>query len=795
MAKLLALYAFIVAALSFVGWALDIPLYADWDGDGIAMQPNTTVGCAVAALGALLLSPRWFRFAAVAGVFVLLLGLANLFQITTNISIGIDTLLMFDREWGRGGVVAPGRFGTPATISFILLGLALMTLALARRNGDDDVSYREKVAGVSLAWTTLGISSLSLMSFLYGADVLHMIPMVTVIAMQTASCLLALSLSLILKHQDIGLTKLICNDGPAGMLVRRILPSIVLIPIILGLLKIIGQDVGLYDTEFGTTARTIVEIALLMFLLWWTGSTVSRYASESGERGRRLELLTKTAPVSIVHFDIDQRLSLANDVFLSWLGKSHDEVEGKHLVDLIGAEEFQKLEKHINHLLDGGGQLEIEEEIVFPTGSRFIKADLAIIDDESGVASGVVAIIDDVTERRETEIRLRESEERFRMASDAARALVYDTDLTGSRPVIVYGLRRVTGYSSRRGDLSSEWWHSLIHKEDIDGHKKILDDVIPHQHSYRSTYRIRHEDGHWIWVEDTARIIRDEAGEAVQAIGTIVDITAQRLVESELEAKILERTAALTTAYEQLKREIRDRLHSERQRFGLLKRLVSVQEDERGRIARDIHDQLGQRLTALRLKLASLRNLVKENKEIINRVDRLQTISELLDGEVSFLAWELRPAILDDAEFLPALEQYVGEWSRFVEITAEFHKTGLHTTAIDGEIATNLYRITQEALNNVAKYSKASLVNVILEKRGDELILIIEDDGVGFDVAAVIDSAEQRGGFGLFGMRERASLIMGTLQVESLVGKGTTIFVRVPLTSVDESYAEKSYAA
>lgn len=679
-ANLLALYAFAGAIVTLFGWKLDVQVLTAWDGSGVSMQPNAAIGCGVAALSIFLLSYKYWRLAAVCAAFVLLLGLANLLQIAADLNLGIDTLFMFEREWGRGGTISPGRFGTPATISFVLLGISLVTLCLSNKNHDDkDESYRERVAAVALAWATLTISTLSLMSHLYGASILHTIPLVTVIAMQTATCFFALSLSIILKNQDLGLVKLICNDGPAGMLIRRFVPVVIVVPIFLGWVKLAGWEAGFFDIQFGITARTIIEIGLMIFLLWWTGLSIGRYAQESDDRGRQL----------------------------------------------------------------------------------------------------------------------RESEERFRMASDAARALVYDTDLTGSRPVIVHGLRRVTGYSSRRGDLSSEWWRSLIHDEDIAEHKKTLDDVIPFQHTFRSTYRIRHKDGHWVWVEDTAKIIRDDAGEAVQMIGTIVDVTAQRLVESELEAKISERTAALTTAYDQLKREIRDRLHSERQRFGLLKRLVSVQEDERGRIARDIHDQLGQRLTALRLKLASLRNVAKGNKEISERVDRLQTISELLDGEVSFLAWELRPAMLDDTEFLPALEQYVIEWSRFAEINTEFRKLGLDTTRIDGEIATNLYRITQEALNNVAKYSKASLVNVILERRAQDMILIIEDDGVGFDVPSVMDSADKRGGFGLFGMRERASLIMGELQVESVTGKGTTVFVKVPLKveAATVSNAERSYAA
>ena len=147
---------------------------------------------------------------------------------------------------------------------------------------------------------------------------------------------------------------------------------------------------------------------------------------------------------------------------------------------------------------------------------------------------------------------------------------------------------------------------------------------------------------------------------------------------------------------------------------------------------------------------------------------------------MGFIAWELRPAALDDLGFVAATRNFVGEWSRHVSIAAEFHSGKVEGRRLSSEIEINLYRITQEALNNIAKHGEAKNVNVVIERRKDEIVLIIEDDGKGFDPSGIETSRESGKGLGLVGMRERAAIVGGTLEIESAPGTGTTIFVRVP---------------
>jgi signal transduction histidine kinase len=265
------------------------------------------------------------------------------------------------------------------------------------------------------------------------------------------------------------------------------------------------------------------------------------------------------------------------------------------------------------------------------------------------------------------------------------------------------------------------------------------------------------------------------------------DLTASKRIEIELdqyretlEARVAERTAELKATNASLRQEIIDRQRIENERSTLLRRIVSIQEDERRRISRDIHDQLGQRLTALRLKIASLKEACAGNPVLHQRVERLEEIGVGLDSEVNFLAFELRPSVLDDLGLVVAIGNFVREWSQHYGIAAEFHASGLRRRRLEPDIETNLYRIMQEALNNTLKYARAANASVLLEVRKKSVILIVEDDGVGFNAA---DVGKKRGsgfGLGLIGMRERAALFGGTVEIESAPGRGTTIFVRIP---------------
>lgn len=226
----------------------------------------------------------------------------------------------------------------------------------------------------------------------------------------------------------------------------------------------------------------------------------------------------------------------------------------------------------------------------------------------------------------------------------------------------------------------------------------------------------------------------------------------------------------------------RDQLrHSEAARVSLLRRLVISQEEERRRLARDLHDHLGQRLTSLRLKVEGVRHATAGLPNVQALLTQADTLLAHVDRDLDFLSWELRPAALDDLGLQAVLDTYVREWSRHADVPARFHAERIADGHIAPEIEATLYRITQEALNNVAKHAHARSVGVVLEQRGSTMSLRVEDDGIGCDPSSVSTTM-----MGLLSMRERASVVGGTLDVEPTAGGGTTVLVRVPLRLTDD---------
>jgi signal transduction histidine kinase len=227
--------------------------------------------------------------------------------------------------------------------------------------------------------------------------------------------------------------------------------------------------------------------------------------------------------------------------------------------------------------------------------------------------------------------------------------------------------------------------------------------------------------------------------------------------------------------------DITEHKESEEARRQLLRQLVTAQEDERRRISRELHDQMGQHIVAIVLLVSSLKDFSQTEPATAAKFAQLEDVAQQLSLQVDNLAWKLRPTELDDLGLHAALINYVGKWSKRYQAPVDFQSVSLGDQRLASEIETAIYRIAQEALNNIIKHARASYISLILELRGNYAFVIIEDNGCGFDVEEFSAARAGQRRMGLLGMKERAALVGGTFNIESTPGAGTTIFVRIPL--------------
>ncbi len=501
----------------------------------------------------------------------------------------------------------------------------------------------------------------------------------------------------------------------------------------------------------------------------------------------QLRLVTNAVPALISYVDSSERFRFVNQKFTEWFGIPSDQFLGKRVKDVVGIQAYRVIKPQIDAALTGD-KCAIETVLNYKhAGTRYVHMSYVPDIGVDGTIYGYYGLTHDLSELKRSQDLLRSSEDRISLMMESfTDYAIFSLDHEGRIDSWNKGAETIFGYS--QDEIIGRSSEILFTSEDVAK-------SVPNAQMRIARQKGRALDDRWHLRKDGARFFASGVmmplfvGNVLTGYAKIAsDLTekerrAEELQQAhdELERRVGERTIELARSNKALIEEMAERDIAERQRIDLLGRLVTSQEFERRRIARDLHDQLGQPVTALRLKIASLAEFSADNADISTRVERLQEISERLDSEVSFLAWELRPTALDDLGLVEAVGAFVDEWSRHYEIAAEFHSSGLSNERLELETETHLYRITQEALNNILKHAKAKNVTVLLEKRDSTVTLIIEDDGAGFDPAKNVDKGEVSKGLGLVGMGERAALIGGNVEIESARGKGVTIYVRIPV--------------
>ena len=361
--------------------------------------------------------------------------------------------------------------------------------------------------------------------------------------------------------------------------------------------------------------------------------------------------------------------------------------------------------------------------------------------------------------RRLAENSLRESEERFRVMADTAPVMVWRSGPDQrcdffNQPWLEFRGRRLQ-------DEMGEGWTEGVHPDDLHRCLATYTAAWPGRESFRMEYRLLRADGEYRWVLDMGvpRLAAD--GTLLGYIGSCIDITERRQAEEALRAN----EAALRQSHAETK--------------DLAGRLITAQEAERARIARDLHDDVSQQLAAISIAISGCKRLpeLQGGGELLEALTAVQGQTIALSEDIRLLSHDLHPGALEHADLVEALRSHCGEFARQRSIAVVVEADD-DLAISDMTTALCLYRVVQEALRNIAKHADARRVDVTVRRVGDEVQIAVADDGKGFDLAK---AREQGGGLGLRSIEERVRLAGGRLAIDTAPHKGTTLTVWVKL--------------
>jgi len=426
---------------------------------------------------------------------------------------------------------------------------------------------------------------------------------------------------------------------------------------------------------------------------------------------------------------------------------SREEVIGKVSAKTIYEDSKERFRFRDIMFRDGSVQ-EFATRIKRPDGDvRDIAITSTVRRNQKGQIVGYEGFVVDVTDRRQAEAALRESEEKYRTVVENSLASIF-IHQKGILQYVNPRLVEVLGYDGPHEIVGQPFW-ILVHPEDRSTVKdRGLKREKSHVYPARYDFRLVRKDGATIWVDMQATRATYRGEPAV--VGNFTDITASRKAGEEIRL--------------------------------LSRRLIEATEQEKKRLAADLHDEFGQILTSIHFGLEALwaeadAGSVLERK----RIDPLVRQVEELADSVRKTTARLRPAILDHLGLVPTMEWYLQDFSsRWSEIDIDFQVVGLKKR-LDAETEVALYRIFQECLTNVAKHAGATRVDVTLTHSHPRIILLVVDNGIGYTQAeSGLPIWKESQGIGLLSIRERVASLGGVIEMTSSPGRGTRMRIEIP---------------
>ena len=465
----------------------------------------------------------------------------------------------------------------------------------------------------------------------------------------------------------------------------------------------------------------------------------------------QLQAIWNNSPAIMFIKDQLGRYLDVNAVFLRLTSLPREQILGKTDGEIFPPEQAAAFRANDLRVLKENRPIVCEETMEQKDGIHTSIVQKFPLRDAQGQPNAICGLVTDITERKRAEEGLRESEERLRLAAQVGKMYAYDWDVATDVIIRSEEATRILGLTGESIGFTKQQLLAIVHPEDRAQLIRANAAITFENPNVQTSSRFLRPDGSVLWVERTGHAFFDEQGKMVRMIGMVADITERKLGEEALSK--------------------------------LGGRLIGAHEEERTRIARELHDDIGQQLALLANNLAQMeKDLPDSSVEVRNRthehLKRLQEIS----ADVQAMSHRLHSSKLRYLGIEAAAKSFCEELAEQHKVEIDFTHPEIPPT-VPEEISLCLFRVMQEALQNAVKHSGVRHFEVDLRGASDRIDLTVRDSGLGFDT----EGLKNNRGLGLVSMQERVNLSKGTFSIDSRPGRGTTIRVRLPLSTKVES--------